>query len=125
MVLKVTAFGPCGYVKSRWNIFDGFIVVISIVDLILERVVNVGSGAGLSVLRTLRLVSDLQWSMPLGAPLELSCLVSHRERLTPRHVTSITMYLGKRCPINVSKGMFKSIERHLLELSETRSEKRC
>lgn len=60
MVLKVTAFGPCGYVKSRWNIFDGFIVVISIVDLILERVVKVGSGAGLSVLRTFRLVSALQ-----------------------------------------------------------------
>lgn len=60
MVLKLTAFGPCGYVKSRWNIFDGFIVVISIVDLLLERVVKVGSGAGLSVLRTLRLVSALQ-----------------------------------------------------------------
>lgn len=56
----MTAFGPCGYVKSRWNIFDGFIVVISIVDLILERVVKVGSGAGLSVLRTFRLVSVLQ-----------------------------------------------------------------
>ena len=66
-MLKVIAFGPCGYVKSRWNIFDGFIVVISIVDLILERVVNVGNGAGLSVLRTLRLVSDLQWNMSLGA----------------------------------------------------------
>ena len=60
MVLKVTAFGPRGYVKSRWNIFDGFIVVISIVDLILERGVKVGNGAGLSVLRTFRLVSTLQ-----------------------------------------------------------------
>ena len=62
MVLKVTAFGPRGYVKSRWNIFDGFIVVISIIDLILE-LVNIGSGAGLSVLRTFRLVSDLQWNL--------------------------------------------------------------
>lgn len=57
MVLKLIALGPRGYVNSRWNIFDGFIVVISIVDLILERVVKVGSGAGLSVLRTFRLVS--------------------------------------------------------------------
>ncbi len=58
MVLKLTALGPRGYVKSRWNIFDGFIVLISIVDLILERGVKVGNGAGLSVLRTFRLVSD-------------------------------------------------------------------
>ena len=57
MVLKLTTLGPRGYVKSRWNIFDGFIVVISIVDLILERGVKVGNGAGLSVLRTFRLVS--------------------------------------------------------------------
>lgn len=59
MVLKLTALGPRGYVKSRWNIFDGFIVVISIVDLILERGIKVGNGAGLSVLRTFRLVSEL------------------------------------------------------------------
>lgn len=58
MVLKVISSGPRGYVKSRWNIFDGFIVLISIVDLILE-LVNVGNGAGLSVLRTFRLVSTL------------------------------------------------------------------
>ena len=90
MVLKVTAFGPCGYVKSRWNIFDGFIVVISIVDLVLERVVKIGSGAGLSVLRTLRLVSDLL--------VELSCLVSQKRarhatlrRVTPRHARSIVL----------------------------------
>lgn len=56
MVLKLIAFGPRGYVKSRWNIFDGFIVIISIVDLILE-LSKIGNGAGLSVLRTFRLVS--------------------------------------------------------------------
>lgn len=57
MVLKLISLGPRGYVKSRWNIFDGFIVVISIVDLILELAVD-GKGAGLSVLRTFRLVSN-------------------------------------------------------------------
>ena len=56
MVLKLVAFGPRGYVKTRWNIFDGFIVVISIVDLILV-LAKIGGGAGLSVLRTFRLVS--------------------------------------------------------------------
>lgn len=55
MVLKLISLGPRGYVKSRWNIFDGFIVVISVVDLILELAV-VGKGAGLSVLRTFRLL---------------------------------------------------------------------
>lgn len=56
MVLKLIASGLRGYLKSRWNIFDGFIVVISIVDLILE-LAKIGNGAGLSVLRTFRLVS--------------------------------------------------------------------
>ena len=56
MVLKLVALGLRGYCKTRWNIFDGFIVVISIVDLILE-LANIMSGAELSVLRTFRLVS--------------------------------------------------------------------
>lgn len=68
MVLKLTALGPRGYVKSRWNIFDGFIVLISIVDLILERGVKVGNGAGLSVLRTFRLVSVRLYSSAVSYP---------------------------------------------------------
>ena len=67
MVLKLTAFGPRGYVKSRWNLFDGFIVVISIFDLALE-LGNVGygqgGGGGLSVLRTFRLVSHCDFNQP-------------------------------------------------------------
>lgn len=55
MVLKLVALGLRGYCKTRWNIFDGFIVVISIVDLILE-LANIMSGAELSVLRTFRLL---------------------------------------------------------------------
>lgn len=54
--MKLIASGPRGYLKSRWNIFDGFIVLISIVDLIL-LLAKIGNGAGLSVLRTFRLVS--------------------------------------------------------------------
>ena len=56
--MKLISFGPRGYLKSRWNIFDGFIVIISIVDLILE-VSDIGKGGGFSVLRTFRLVSSV------------------------------------------------------------------
>lgn len=55
MVLKLIASGGRAYLKSRWNIFDGFIVLVSIVDLILE-LAKIGTGAGLSVLRTFRLL---------------------------------------------------------------------
>ncbi|XP_048583288.1 sodium channel protein 1 brain-like isoform X2 [Nematostella vectensis] len=55
MVFKLMAFGCRGYIKSRWNIFDGFIVTISIVDLIAEAATH-GYDSGLSVLRTFRLL---------------------------------------------------------------------
>ena len=58
MVLKLIASGGRAYLKSRWNIFDGFIVLVSIADLILE-LAKIGTGAGLSVLRTFRLVSTV------------------------------------------------------------------
>ena len=57
MALKLIGFGPKEYIKSRWNIFDGFIVVTSVVDLALELVAY-SSGAGLNVLRTFRLVGS-------------------------------------------------------------------
>lgn len=56
MVLKFVVLGFCGYCKICWNIFDGFIVVISIVDFIFE-LVNIMSGVEFSVLRIFRLVS--------------------------------------------------------------------
>ena len=56
MVLKLIAFGPKEYCKNKWNLFDGTIVVLSILDMALTYS-NTMSGAGLSVLRTFRLVS--------------------------------------------------------------------
>ncbi|XP_031566038.1 sodium channel protein type 2 subunit alpha-like isoform X2 [Actinia tenebrosa] len=55
MILKLMVFGPRGYVKSRWNIFDGFIVIISVIDLMAELLIT-EHDSGLSVLRTFRLL---------------------------------------------------------------------
>ena len=58
MLVKVTAFSFRGYVQSRWNILDGFIVLISVVELMIVWCVpDVTHGLGFSVLRTFRLVS--------------------------------------------------------------------
>ena len=51
--LKITAYGPVGYIKNPWNDFDFIIVLISLVELF----GTIGGDVGLSVLRTLRLVS--------------------------------------------------------------------
>ena len=56
MILKLIALGVRKYVKVAWNVFDGVIVIMSIVDTTMELAnVNVAGGA-LSVLRTFRLV---------------------------------------------------------------------
>ena len=58
MILKLIALGVKKYVKIAWNLFDGVIVIVSIVDLTLEEfATDGGGGGGLSVLRTFRLVS--------------------------------------------------------------------
>ena len=56
MLLKLTAYTPRGYVQNSWNIFDGFLVIVSTVDLLLSKTGAV-SGNTLSVLRVFRLVS--------------------------------------------------------------------
>lgn len=33
MFLKICALLPTGYVRDKMNLFDGFIVIISIIDL--------------------------------------------------------------------------------------------
>ena len=59
MLVKMIAFSLRGYVQSRWNILDGFIVVISFVELIIIWCVpTVTHGLGFSVLRTFRLVRN-------------------------------------------------------------------
>ncbi len=51
MVLKIVALDPYHYFQKGWNIFDGIIVSLSLMELCLENVV------GMSVLRSFRLVS--------------------------------------------------------------------
>ncbi|XP_076326543.1 voltage-dependent T-type calcium channel subunit alpha-1G-like isoform X2 [Tachypleus tridentatus] len=50
MVLKIMAEGLFGYISNGFNMFDGTIVVISVVEL------SHSNGSGLSVLRTFRLL---------------------------------------------------------------------
>lgn len=55
MMLKMTALGPKKYMTSHWNVFDGLVVVVSLIELTLYYS-QVLSTRGLSVIRTFRLV---------------------------------------------------------------------
>ncbi|KAK2906120.1 hypothetical protein Q8A73_010063 [Channa argus] len=50
MILKIIALDPYYYFQKGWNIFDGIIVTLSLIELSLEDV------AGMSVLRSFRLL---------------------------------------------------------------------
>ncbi|XP_059180439.1 voltage-dependent T-type calcium channel subunit alpha-1G isoform X2 [Centropristis striata] len=54
MLLKVLVYGPFGYIKNPYNIFDGIIVVISVWEIMALE------DGGLSVLRTFRLMRVLK-----------------------------------------------------------------
>lgn len=56
MILKLIALKPRGYIKSRWNIFDGIVAVISLIDTVLT-LSNLIDSTGTSVFRSFRLVS--------------------------------------------------------------------
>lgn len=56
MVLKIAALGPKKYVKDRWNLFDGLVVIVSVLELTLFYS-QILSTRALSVIRTFRLVS--------------------------------------------------------------------
>ncbi|KAL0279686.1 UNVERIFIED_CONTAM: hypothetical protein PYX00_001187 [Menopon gallinae] len=64
MLLKIVAEGPFGYVSNGFNVFDGVIVILSVVELcqtFLDSEGNErGGGSGLSVLRTFRLLRILK-----------------------------------------------------------------
>ena len=65
-VLKILAYGPIGYAKNLWNAFDFTIVLISLIELFLELTGSISGGTGLSVLRTLRLVSEKHFTALLN-----------------------------------------------------------
>ncbi|XP_028823971.1 voltage-dependent T-type calcium channel subunit alpha-1G isoform X3 [Denticeps clupeoides] len=54
MLLKLLVYGPFGYIRNPYNIFDGIIVVISVWEIVGQQ------GGGLSVLRTFRLMRVLK-----------------------------------------------------------------
>ena len=50
MMLRVIAAGPAVYLQSKWNTFDGAVVVAGLIGYFYK------SAAGLSIFRTVRLV---------------------------------------------------------------------
>ena len=58
MLIKVLALTPRGYLKNNWNVFDGTLVIISTIDIVLS-ISNVVDGNELAVLKVFRLVSAL------------------------------------------------------------------
>ncbi|XP_011633277.1 voltage-dependent T-type calcium channel subunit alpha-1G-like isoform X3 [Pogonomyrmex barbatus] len=60
MLLKVIAEGPFGYISNGFNVFDGIVVILSVVELCQAVVEERGGSSGLSVLRTFRLLRILK-----------------------------------------------------------------
>ena len=56
MIFKLIAYTPRVYARNPWNLFDGFLVIVSIIDVLLT-VTNAIEGGSLKVLRVFRLVS--------------------------------------------------------------------
>lgn len=54
MGIMIAAVGPNGYILNPTTCFDGFVVIISVVDSVLDRTGD-GGGAGFSALRTFRI----------------------------------------------------------------------
>ena len=64
MVFKLIGFGPRAYINDKWNIFDAFIVLVSISDQILLHAGIASNDDGIStffqLLRLLRLLRMLK-----------------------------------------------------------------
>uniref|UniRef100_A0A182TIB5 Ion transport domain-containing protein n=1 Tax=Anopheles melas TaxID=34690 RepID=A0A182TIB5_9DIPT len=60
MILKVIAEGPFRYVANGFNVFDGVIVILSVVELGQSYLGEGQGSSGLSVLRTFRLLRILK-----------------------------------------------------------------
>ncbi|XP_075240815.1 voltage-dependent T-type calcium channel subunit alpha-1G-like isoform X21 [Convolutriloba macropyga] len=60
MLLKLLVYGLFGYLKNGYNLFDGFIVIISLIELFGGSGEDGEGSSGLSVLRTFRLLRVLK-----------------------------------------------------------------
>ena len=56
MAIKLFALNIGGYVRDSMNVFDGLIVIFSIVDIALMGIVKLGALKSLRILRTLRVL---------------------------------------------------------------------
>jgi len=59
MVFKILAFGIKGYVRDPFNLFDGILVIVSMVGILIEVVFG-GSGGGTSVITVFRSIRVLR-----------------------------------------------------------------
>jgi len=59
--LKLIALSPIGYMRDNMNIFDGIIVIFSIIDLSFVIIIlGVSSGIDLKAFRSLRILRTLR-----------------------------------------------------------------
>ena len=58
MFLKVIALTLKSYMKQMWNIWDGFVAILSIAEIILEMT-SFSKQRGFTIIRSLRLVSEI------------------------------------------------------------------
>ena len=56
MIITMTGLGIVGYSHDRMNVFDGVVVLCSIIEIIVSRAVGGNAASGLSVLRSFRLL---------------------------------------------------------------------
>ena len=56
MIIKLIGFGPRGYAKDQMNLFDGFVVLMSCVEVVVGFISSDNGNNYLSVLRTFRLL---------------------------------------------------------------------
>lgn len=60
MALKHIGYGVRGYWSDSFNVFDGIIVIVSLVEICLVKLAGVSAGGGVSALRALRLLRVLK-----------------------------------------------------------------
>jgi hypothetical protein len=57
MVIKICGLGLRNYARDGFNLFDGILVMISILDVVIDKLMGISSGASvIAVFRTMRLL---------------------------------------------------------------------
>lgn len=96
-VLKFTGYGFYGYIKNAFNVFDGIVVIISIIELAGSR------AGGVSVLRTFRLMRIfklIRFLPTLQKQIQVNFLIF------TNNLTSDVKLIPSRVPHNVDLGRF-------------------